>query len=45
MRDIDWEKYANRQYDSPLTIDFENSNIHEEFLEIEVEVSQFRDAE
>jgi hypothetical protein len=36
MAGTDWDLYARKLVDSPLEIDFQHSNIHEEFLEIDV---------
>jgi len=41
LQDCDWENICNKSIVSPLAIDFNSSNIHEEFLEIDIYPEKF----
>ena len=45
LQGVDWDKYAKKQVDSPVIIDFYNSNIHQEFLDIDVDPDAFLESE
>lgn len=45
LKDVNWDMYFNKAVKSPITIDFYRSNIHQEFLEVDVDPDAFLEDE